>query len=214
MSDSDVARSPTQNLRPTSIGRMVCAAVAHRSQQAGSQTSHSLCNPPHCTHRLVGFRTRPDVENLLNELKHYVDFDPADADALRAFGQASQAYVPAISDIFYAKVDANPETRSAIRAPEQRVHLKTALCAWLEQLLLGPWDNAYYERRAQLGKTHVAVHIPARHMLAAMSVIRSQLLVLADAYASDASERTRLSLALHRLLDLELAVMLEAYELH
>jgi PAS domain S-box-containing protein len=77
-------------------------------------------------------------------------------------------------------------------------------------LLDGPWDEAYFEKRARIGRTHVKISLPQRYMFGAMDVIRIALdRVARDAFAGE--ERLRVATALHKILDLELAIMLETY---
>ena len=47
------------------------------------------------------------------------------------------------------------------------------------QLLEGPWDTAYWERRRSIGRTHVRVGLPERYMFTAMNLLRAELVDIA-----------------------------------
>ena len=79
-------------------------------------------------------------------------------------------------------------------------------------MLLGPHDEAYYRVRARIGRVHVRIELPQGFMFTAMNRIRVHLLDIVRRRLVD--DRTALqgaSTALHQILDLELAIMLETY---
>jgi two-component system, NtrC family, sensor histidine kinase HydH len=77
-------------------------------------------------------------------------------------------------------------------------------------LLLGPHDDAYYELRARIGRMHVRIALPQAFMFTAMNRIRVRLLDVAWARLTDEALQVTAT-ALHQILDLELAIMLETY---
>jgi signal transduction histidine kinase len=82
----------------------------------------------------------------------------------------------------------------------------------MDTLLLGPHDEAYYEMRARIGRMHVRIDLPQGYMFTAMNRIRVHLLdVLRANGLGDAERARRTGDALHQILDLELAIMLETY---
>ena len=79
-------------------------------------------------------------------------------------------------------------------------------------MLLGPHDEAYYQLRARIGRVHVRIDLPQGFMFTAMNRIRVHLLdVVRDRLADDPAALQRTATALHQILDLELAIMLETY---
>jgi signal transduction histidine kinase len=153
------------------------------------------------------------METLFDELKRYVGFDPADERALRALHPAAAPEFVRIADVFYRRILDHAEARKALEGGESQVgRLKVTLVAWMDALLSGPWDEAYYERRARIGRVHVRVALPQHYMFGAMNVLRQELTVVADAQQRDQPERQRATrLALGKILDLELAIMLHTY---
>jgi signal transduction histidine kinase len=151
------------------------------------------------------------AETLFEELKRYVGFDATDEAALRALHPVAKPDFTRISEIFYDRILTHEGARTALRGGESQVgHLKVTLVAWMEKLLQGPWDEAYYELRCRIGRMHVRIALPQHYMFGAMNVLRRELGDLVDSkVAPDAKVATRR--ALGKVLDLEIAIMLHTY---
>ena len=90
--------------------------------------------------------------------------------------------------------------------------LKVTLVQWMEALFLGPWDQAYFERRCRIGRVHVRIGLPQHYMFGAMNVLRGEFEAVAHrAHAGDPRAGTEARSALNRILDIELAIMLHTY---
>jgi two-component system, NtrC family, sensor histidine kinase HydH len=150
---------------------------------------------------------------FFESLKQYVGFDEASSAALREFHPIAQPSFVAIVDDFYAAIEAHPEARAAITGGAAQIErLKQTLIRWLDVLLLGPHDQAYYELRARIGRMHVRISLPQAFMFTAMNRIRVHLLdVMRERLGNDPAATKRVATALHQILDLELAIMLETY---
>jgi signal transduction histidine kinase len=86
------------------------------------------------------------------------------------------------------------------------------LVQWLERLLSGPWDEAYFEARCRIGRYHVRIGLPQHYMFGAMSVVRRELGgIVREAYWEKPELHEPARLALGRILDIELAIMLHTY---
>src|SRR4029079_17580039 len=117
-----------------------------------------------------------------------------------------------IVDDFYAAIEAHPGARAAITGGDAQItRLKQTLIAWMDTLLLGPHDEAYYERRARIGRVHVRIGLPQGYMFAAMNRIRVHLLDVLRNKVPDPERVAVIAKALHQIMDLELAIMLETY---
>ena len=152
------------------------------------------------------------MENIFEELKRYAQFGPADEAALRAFLPRIAPHFPAITDVFYERMHGHPHALAVFADEAQVQRLKGTLRDWLDLLFRGPWDHAYYERRVRIGRVHVKIALPQRYMFGAMDVIRAELTRLIGRELAAGPEREQLLLAAHKLLDLELAIMLESYQ--
>src|SRR5450432_63376 len=79
-------------------------------------------------------------------------------------------------------------------------------------MLLGPHDETYFEMRARIGRVHVRINLPQSYMFTAMNRIRVRLLeVLRNELPAHPELAQPMGDALHQILDLELAIMLETY---
>jgi two-component system, NtrC family, sensor histidine kinase HydH len=150
---------------------------------------------------------------FFDSLKSYVGFSEASSTALRDVHPLAQpSFVPIVDD-FYAAIEAHPGARDAIKGGAPQIErLKQTLVRWLDTLLLGPHDEAYYQLRARIGRVHVKIGLPQGFMFTAMNRIRVHLLdVVHDRLVDDGATLQRTATALHQILDLELAIMLETY---
>jgi two-component system, NtrC family, sensor histidine kinase HydH len=152
-------------------------------------------------------------ETLLEELKRYVSFGPADEDALRTLYPIARPEFERISHVFYERILEHPDAKKALFEGESMVgRLRHSLVLWTDKLLTGPWDEDYYQLRARIGRKHVDIALPQHYMFGAMNVLRQELNLLVDkAFYGDVPGLIRLRLALGKILDLELAIMLHTY---
>jgi signal transduction histidine kinase len=150
---------------------------------------------------------------FFESLRNYVGFTDASSEALRAAHPLLAPHFPAIVDDFYATIEAHEGARQVITGGRNQIErLKSTLIRWLHQLHLGPHDEAYFQTRARIGRMHVRIDLPQAYMFTAMDRIRVRLLeVLRDALRADPERLRVTSTALHQILDLELAIMLETY---
>ncbi|XXF75162.1 protoglobin domain-containing protein [Myxococcaceae bacterium GXIMD 01537] len=153
------------------------------------------------------------AETLFEELKRYVGFSPEDERALLGLHDVAKPSFEAISRLFYDRILEHEGARNALVGGESKVgHLKGTLQIWMDQLLRGPWDEAYYQLRARIGRMHVRIALPQHYMFGAMNVLRQELNAIVDQhFANRQDELHRMRMALGKILDLELAIMLETY---
>jgi two-component system sensor histidine kinase HydH len=152
-------------------------------------------------------------ESLLDELKRYVGFCPADEAALRQLCAVARPHFPEIASAFYERILTHAEARRALTGGESRVgHLRVTLVRWMGEVLGGPWDEAWWESHCRIGRVHVRIDLPQHYMFGAMNLVRAEFSKVADrAWADDAPGRQQVQMALGKVLDLELAIMLHTY---
>jgi PAS domain S-box-containing protein len=154
----------------------------------------------------------PVQESFFAEMKRYVRFGEEDGEALRALLPTAAPRFPSIAEEFYDRLNEHDEARDVFESPEQVQRLKRTLCAWLELLLSGPWDDAYHEKRARIGRVHVRIGLAQRYMFGAMNLVRISLTRIAQESLSDDDARRETTVrAIAKVIDLELAIMLETY---
>ncbi len=152
------------------------------------------------------------AETLFDELKRYVAFGPEDESALRALYPLVSPQFARIADVFYRRILDHAGARKALAGESQVGRLKLTLVIWMDKLLTGPWDEEYYELRARIGRVHVRISLPQHYMFGAMNVLRQEMNGVIDRHFLDRPDQLRKArVALGKILDLELAVMLHTY---
>jgi signal transduction histidine kinase len=101
---------------------------------------------------------------------------------------------------------------SVLSGPEQIERLRVTLIDWMSSGLLGPYDEAFYEKRSRIGRRHVVIGLAQHYMFTAMSVVRQAYIDrIAKLYTGD--EMTAVIKSVDKLFDIELALMLRHYHL-
>lgn len=149
------------------------------------------------------------TETRFQEITRYVRLDERDADLLRAFGVVAEPELPRIAQEFYDRIREHEDAHAVFTGEEQIQRLQRSLVQWMRRVCGGVYDEAYHAQTSIIGRVHVRIGLPQRYMLTAMALIRVELMRIADRLRADAPATRE---ALVRVLDLELAVMLEAYK--
>jgi two-component system sensor histidine kinase HydH len=152
-------------------------------------------------------------QTYLRSLKAYVGFTDESSALLHDVRPVVTPHVGTIIDDFYATIEAHPGARKAITGGEAQINrLKRTLERWLDELLLGPHDEEYFARRSRIGRVHVRINLPQAYMFTAMNRMRVKVAaVINEALARDPKLLERTMVALHQIMDIELAIMLETY---
>jgi two-component system sensor histidine kinase HydH len=149
---------------------------------------------------------------FFESLKMYVGFTAESSAALRELHPVAQPFFVPIVDDFYAAIEAHPDASAAITGGQAQIQrLKQTLLRWIDKMLLGPHDEAYYELRARIGRVHVRIALPQQYMFTAIDRIRVKLLDVVRTNIKDPAATQRIATALNQIIDLELAIMLETY---
>jgi signal transduction histidine kinase len=149
---------------------------------------------------------------VFHELKGYVRFDAEDQRRLRALHPLAAPSFQAMAEAFYLRILDHAEAARVLQGGERMVgRLKVTLVAWLDTLLLGPWDDAYWEHRKAIGQVHVRIGMPQHLMFGAMNVVRGEFDRVIEASLAPGGEREGTRSAVAKILDLELAIMLHTY---
>lgn len=149
------------------------------------------------------------AETRFDELKRYVRFDDDDARALLAFRPLAAPHFERIAREFYERIREHEDAHAVFTGEEQIERLQRSMVRWMDRVLSGTYDDAYLEETRHIGRVHVRVGLPQRYMFTSMALIRVSLEAVAEKELGAAAAGTRF--ALTRLLDLELAIMVESY---
>ncbi|MEZ0228747.1 MAG: protoglobin domain-containing protein [Planctomycetota bacterium] len=153
-------------------------------------------------------------ERFFEDVKRYVGFGEADARALVELRPLLAKSAQPVIDTFYERILEHPRAGHAITGGQPQVErLKVTLQRWLVELGDGTYGRDYFERRAAIGRRHVLIELPQVFMVTAMDVIRRELsAAIRIAYVANEAQREVVLEAVHKILDIDLAIMLETYQ--
>ncbi len=149
---------------------------------------------------------------ILDQLVAYVSLDTADCVRLRELHAVLEPSFPAIAEKFYEAVWANPGAAAVLSGPDQIERLRLTLIDWMSTGLLGPYDLAFNEKRARIGRVHVRIGLPQQYMFTAVNVVRT---AYSDRIGALYSSEHSLAIvrSVDKLFDIELALMLRHYQI-
>lgn len=158
-----------------------------------------------------------DAERLFaryQDLQRYVGWGADDAERVRRLAPLAEPRFGEIIRDFYAEVEQHAETRRVlVGGAEQVARLQQTLHVWLHQLFTGKYDAEYVLRRWKVGLRHVEIGLDQQYTNVALARIRSSLgRVIAASWQGEPAELLRSLDALSRLLDLDLAIIEDAYQ--
>jgi signal transduction histidine kinase len=154
------------------------------------------------------------MESTSEELKRYARFTPADAELVASFAQHAAPHFPRIAGEFYERLLEHEDAYRVFEGDEQIARLKTSMVGWLARLFGGDYDDRYFEASKALGRLHVNIGLPSRYVSAGMLLLRSELTAVVSQRTARVDEAVRIVDALSRLMDIELALMLDSYHEH
>lgn len=147
---------------------------------------------------------------IFEDLRKYIGFDAVDARALAELAAPLEPFLPEIGERFYTLVDRHSKAHQTITGGASLdAAFRGTLLRWLHGLFSGTYDAHHYEERSDIGRAYVRVGVPQHMMFASMDVLRMALAErIEKLQLPDAARKLT---ALHRLLDIELAIMNDAY---
>ncbi len=145
------------------------------------------------------------------DLKRRVGFTREDAEYIHALWEVVGPAANSLTDRFHEWLLRDPASREIFTGGEPQIQAqRRAFLGWLEDLFNGAYDFEYFQRRIDIGRTHVRVGLPQHQMFTAMEVFWQDVQRVVRA-SGTADTEPKLE-ALHRLVSLETAVMLESYK--
>jgi signal transduction histidine kinase len=156
----------------------------------------------------------PSPYERYQELQTYVRWTARDAARVQSLAARVTPHFHELIEDFYAEIERHPDARQVITGgAEQLNRLKRSLEAWLVDLFSGRYDKEYVERRWRIGYRHVEIGLDQVYTNAALSRLRSGLLALIESQSlGSVEEIMACRMSLNRLLDLDLAIIEDAYQ--
>ena len=158
--------------------------------------------------------SRERLYDRYRELQSYVGWTAEDAQLVAAIAPRLEPHLPPLVDDFYAEIDRHANTRHVITGGQKQIdRLKGSLLRWIRELLFGPYDEAYVERRWRVGVRHVEIGLDQVYANAALARLRTGMIqAVHDECAGEPHVLRAAVAALNKLLDLDLAIIEEAYQ--
>jgi signal transduction histidine kinase len=148
------------------------------------------------------------------ELQAYVGWTDEDARRIRDATAVLEPHLPILIDDFYAEIERHPGARKVITGGQAQIErLKGTLLRWVQELLSGRYDDAYVTRRWRVGWRHVEIGLDQVYTNVALSRLRTGLgRTLQANWKGDLCVLVETIRSLNKLLDLDLAIIEEAYQ--
>ena len=155
-----------------------------------------------------------DIFERYQSLQRYVGWTEADAVRVSNAAPLLRETFAVLVDDFYATIEQQPRALRVITGgTEQIERLKGTLIRWLRELFSGRYDAEYVRRRWRVGWRHVEIGLEQAFTNVAMSRLRDGLLQnLNEQWKGDAKDLCDTARAISRLIDLDLAIIQDAYE--
>ena len=148
------------------------------------------------------------------DLQRYVGWTDDDAHRIASAAPLLIPHLGALIEDFYDEIERHPDARKVITGGAAQIaRLKGTLLQWLRELLTGPYDQSYAERRWRVGWRHVEIGLDQVYTNMAISRLRLGLLrILCQHWPGDREESIPVRESLNTLLDLDLAIVEDAYQ--
>jgi signal transduction histidine kinase len=147
-------------------------------------------------------------------LQTYVGWTADDARGVAASAPVVRPHFGELVEDFYAELLRHAEARRVITGGDAQIQrLKGTLIRWLEELVSGQYDADYVARRWRVGWRHVEIGLDQVYTNVALSRLRTGLVrVLHENWCGDTGELRLIVRSLNKLLDLDLAIIEDAYQ--
>lgn len=151
------------------------------------------------------------LERVVDEMRASIGFTARDNANLTSLAEDAGRIIPDVVHRFYEQLLEHPGARQILSGgPEQIGRLEGLLTEWLRGLFGGIYDDTYFAGISRIGTRHVDVGLPQRYMLLGMELVWRELVTgLTKGGHRQLDEELA---SLHKLLTLNLAVMLESYK--
>ncbi len=150
-------------------------------------------------------------ETFLENIKQYIGFDEQDHANLRALASHIGPKIHEIVGRFHTVLRADPSARTVLSGGEEQTERqREVLAVWLAELFDGTYDEAYFSRHARIGAAHTRAKTQQHLIFCGIELIWQELERITRASAiPDPNAALR---SAHKLLTLELSVVLESYK--
>lgn len=149
----------------------------------------------------------------INELRRFGGMTDEQAVLLTDMKPMLEKHGPTLVGNFYENLDQHEALKNLLDSKEgRREALGKHLVVWLVSLATGKYDADYQKRRYVIGERHVEVGLDPRWVVGAMSFCRGEIKPMIEAEYGDAADKLDRYLALDKIMDIDLNIMLQSYD--
>lgn len=149
----------------------------------------------------------------IGEIRKFSGLSDVHAALLAEMKPMLEKHAASLVTAFYTNLDQYEHLKNLLDAKAgRRQVLAQHLRAWLLSLATGNYDAAYQEMRYKIGVRHVEVGLDPRWVIGAMSFCRGHIQPMVEADYGGAADKTDRVLALDKVMDLDLNIMLQSYD--
>ena len=180
------------------------------------------CNGTHPTlyfntkSNLMSTKAKESYFDRYGQLQAYVGWSPEDATRIAAVKQLVSPSFPEMIDDFYATIKRTDDAVKVLTGGDTQINrLKQSLTSWINQLFDGNFDEMYVDQRLRVG------HSPMSKLASIKSTqtlrchgfaVRLNQTIIAK-WSGDQIELAETITSVNRILDLDLAVIEDAYQI-
>lgn len=142
----------------------------------------------------------------------FLGLAPRDAESLKALRPLFERHIVAIEDAFYEELLAFPETAQLLSDHTTVERLKRLQRDYLMRLTDGRFDDAYFDDRVRIGKTHERVGLsPHWYLLGYNIYFKLFVPLIREFYANDPDRGYESIIALEKVFMLDASLAMDAY---
>ncbi len=179
------------------------------------------CNGTHPTlyfntkSNLMSTKAKESYFDRYGQLQAYVGWSPEDATRIAAVKQLVSPSFPEMIDDFYATIKRTDDAVKVLTGGDTQINrLKQSLTSWINQLFDGNFDEMYVDQRLRVGHRHVEIGLDQVYTNVALSRLRSSInQTIIAKWSGDQIELAETITSVNRILDLDLAVIEDAYQI-
>lgn len=154
-------------------------------------------------------------ETFRNQRLAFLKFDQRDAELLHELEDLFRQRLDEIAEQFYQHMLAFEETRKVFKDDAMIRRLGEAQKAYLMEVVRGPYDSAYFERRWRIGYIHNAIRVEPHWFIGAFQLYHRILYpIILERYKDDAAAVVDHIQALDKIMNLDLQIGNQSYYTH
>lgn len=150
-----------------------------------------------------------------NQRLAFIEFDERDVKRLHDLEDMFRERLDEITERFYQHLLAFEETRKVFKDEAMIRRLAEAQKTYLMQVVQGPYDATYFERRWRIGYIHNTIHLEPHWFISAFQLYHRIIYpMILERYRNDAQAVVDHIQALDKIMNLDMQLGIQSYYIH